>query len=71
MFIWGNCAIYIDKNLKAYENSTGIFVLSTLHIPTLKIPDINNIKVSNSLERCLQRAGQFDRWDQQVEEQPA
>ena len=23
----GNCAIYIDNNLKVYENSTGIFVL--------------------------------------------
>ena len=27
MFIKGNWAIYIDKNLKIYENSTGIFVL--------------------------------------------
>ena len=27
MFVKGNCAIYIDKNLKLYENSTGIFVL--------------------------------------------
>ena len=26
MFIKGNCAIYIDKNLKVYESSTGIFV---------------------------------------------
>ena len=27
MFIKGNCAIDIDKNLKVYENITGIFVL--------------------------------------------
>ena len=27
MFIKGKCAIYIDKNLRVYENSTGIFVL--------------------------------------------
>ena len=27
MFIKGNCVIYIDKNLKVYVNSTGIFVL--------------------------------------------
>ena len=27
MFIEGNCAIYIDKNLKVYEKSTVIFVL--------------------------------------------
>ena len=27
MFIKGNCANYIDKNLRVYENSTGIFVL--------------------------------------------
>ena len=27
MLIKGNCAIYIDKNLKVYENITGIFVL--------------------------------------------
>ena len=27
MFIKGKCAIYIDKNLKFYENSTGILVL--------------------------------------------
>ena len=27
MFIKGNCAIYIDKNLKVFKNSTGIFVL--------------------------------------------
>ena len=27
MFIKGNWAIYIDKNIKIYENSTGIFVL--------------------------------------------
>ena len=27
MFIEGNCAIYIDKNLKVSENSTGISVL--------------------------------------------
>ena len=27
MFIKGNCAIYIDKNLKVYENNTVLFVL--------------------------------------------
>ena len=27
MFIKGKCAIYIDKNLRVYENSTVIFVL--------------------------------------------
>ena len=27
MFIKGDCAIYIDKNLKVYENSTVLFVL--------------------------------------------
>ena len=27
MFIKGNCAIYIDKNLKVYENSTVLFFL--------------------------------------------
>ena len=27
MFTKGKCAIYIDKNLKVYENSTDIFVL--------------------------------------------
>ena len=29
MFIKGNCATYIDKNLKVYENSTVLFVLWT------------------------------------------
>ena len=29
MFIKGKCAIYIDKNLRVYEKSTGIFVLWT------------------------------------------
>ena len=27
MFIKGKCAIYIDKNPRVYEKSTGIFVL--------------------------------------------
>ena len=27
MFIKGNCAMYIAKNLKVFENNTGIFVL--------------------------------------------
>ena len=27
MFIKGNCAIYINKNLKVYKNSTVLFVL--------------------------------------------
>ena len=36
MFIKGKCAIYIDKNLRVYENSTGIFVLCIKLIPPLE-----------------------------------
>ena len=38
MFIKGKCAIYIDKNLRVYENSTVIFVLwnrETKHQPAV------------------------------------
>ena len=31
MFIKGKIAIYIDKTLKVYENSIGIFVLCNQH----------------------------------------
>ena len=35
MFIKGNCAIYIDKNLKVYENNTGILILCQLQLHSL------------------------------------
>ena len=36
MFIKGKCAIYIDKNLRVYENSTVIFVLCPRQIQCFK-----------------------------------
>ena len=49
MFIKGKCAIYIDKNLRVYENSTVIFVLCFEPLGYC----YNKLKCTNLLARKL------------------
>ena len=49
MFIKGNCAIYIDKNLEVFEKCTGIFVLWTTGI-SFQIREVYGMHKKNKVK---------------------
>ena len=59
MFIEGNCAIYIDKNLKVYENITEIICSVTYPKPWIFLKCGSVIILKISFEEIVD---QIDKW---------